>query len=392
MPKLNKRFIDALKPEDRDIDYFDEALAGFGLRVRKSGRKVYFVRQRFKGSQRRVTIGYHGAWTAETARTEAKHILGELATGQDPTEDIRKQKSAITVKALGERFLSEYADVHLKPATRREYRRSVEIFITPIIGKHAVHEIERRSIAELHHGLRHIPYQANRTLGVLSKMFSMAEVWGWRADNSNPCIRVKKYREEKRERFLSPTELRRLGQALDQVEAECPSAVVAYRLLLLTGCRLGEIQTLQWKFIDFEQKQIRLPESKTGEKVIYLTDETIAVLNSVPKLRGNAYVVTGSKLGGYLTDLQKPWRRIRKLSGHRRCPHSRFASYICLAGARAWPDFAAHRQIARPHAGPDDSSLRALSRRSCSARRCGSREPCQIRFEWQRGRRRTIIR
>lgn len=314
MPKLNKRFIDALRPEDRDIDYFDEALAGFGLRVRKSGRKVYFVRQRFKGSQRRVTIGYHGAWTAETARTEAKRILGELATGQDPTEDVRKQKSAITVKALGERFLSEYADVHLKPATRREYRRSVEIFITPIIGKQAVHEIERRSIAELHHGLRHIPYQANRTLGVLSKMFSMAEVWGLRADNSNPCVRIKKYREEKRERFLSPTELRRLGRVLDQAEAECLSAVVAYRLLLLTGCRLGEIQTLQWKFIDFEQKQIRLPESKTGEKVIYLTDETIAVLSSVPKLCGNAYVVVGSKLGGYLTDLQKPWRRIRKLA------------------------------------------------------------------------------
>jgi hypothetical protein len=141
MPKLNKRFIDALKPEDRDIDYFDEGLAGFGIRVRKSGRKVYFVRQRFKGSQRRVTIGYHGAWTAETARTEAKRILGELATGQDPTEDLRKQKSAITVKALGERFLSEYADVHLKPATRREYRRSVELFITPKIGKQAVHEI-----------------------------------------------------------------------------------------------------------------------------------------------------------------------------------------------------------------------------------------------------------
>lgn len=315
MPKLNKRFIDALKPEDRDIDYFDEALAGFGLRVRKSGRKVYFVRQRFKGSQRRVTIGYHGAWTAETARTEAKRILGELATGQDPTEDVRKQKSAITVKALGERFLSEYADIHLKATTQREYRRSVEIFITPIIGKQVVHEIERRSIAELHHGLRHIPYQANRTLGVLSKMFSMAEVWGLRADNSNPCVRIKKYREEKRERFLSPTELRRLGRVLDQAEAECPSAVVAYRLLLLTGCRLGEIQTLQWKFIDFEQKQIRLPESKTGEKVIYLTDETIAVLNSVPKLCGNAYVVVGATFGGYLTDLQKPWRRIRKLAG-----------------------------------------------------------------------------
>ena len=97
---------------------------------------------------------------------------------------------------------------------------------------------QRKDIAALHHGLRDKPYQANRTLGVLSKMFSLAEVWGWRPDGSNPCRHVKRYKEHKRERFLSPEETERLGQVLREAEEEMPSAVAAFRLLLLTGCRM----------------------------------------------------------------------------------------------------------------------------------------------------------
>ena len=105
---------------------------------------------------------------------------------------------------LGRRFLEEYVPVHCKPSTREEYRRSVRLFVNPVIGELRVPEVQRKDIAALHHGLRDKPYQANRTLGVLSKMFSLAEVWGWRPDGSNPCRHVKRYKEHKRERFLSP--------------------------------------------------------------------------------------------------------------------------------------------------------------------------------------------
>ena len=88
--------------------------------------------------------------------------------------------------------------------------------------------MQRKDIAALHHGLRDKPYQANRTVGVLSKMFSFAEVWGWRPDGSNPCRHVKRYKEHKRERFLSPEETGRLGQVLREAEEEMPSAVAAF--------------------------------------------------------------------------------------------------------------------------------------------------------------------
>ena len=127
------------------------------------------------------------------------------------------------------------------------------LFIDPAIGEMRIAEVERKDIAKLHFDLRDKPYQANRTLGVLSKMFSLAEVWGLRPDGSNPCRHVKRYKEHKRERFLSPEETERLGEVLREAESEMPSAVAAFRLLLLTGCRLSEIQFLRY---DLRQRRL----------------------------------------------------------------------------------------------------------------------------------------
>ena len=80
------------------------------------------------------------------------------------------------------------------------------------------------TIAVLHHDIRETPYQANRTLGVLSKMFNLAEVWGLRSDGTNPCRHIKKFKEEKRERFLSADEFTRLGTAQRQDQQSWPSA------------------------------------------------------------------------------------------------------------------------------------------------------------------------
>ena len=121
----------------------------------------------------------------------------------------------------------------------------MKLYIDPQLGSRGVAQIQRSDIAELHHAMRDRPYQANRTLGVLSKMFNLAELWGLRADSSNPCLHVKRYKEEKRERFLSAEEFTRLGQVLDEIlqdGSETRSAVAAIRLLMLTGCRLMEIQ------------------------------------------------------------------------------------------------------------------------------------------------------
>ena len=141
----------------------------------------------------------------------------------------------------------------------------MRLFVDPVIGELRVPEVQRKDIAALHHGLRNKPYQANRTLGVLSKMFSLAEVWGWRPDGSNPCRHVKRYKEHKRERFLSPEETERLGQVLREAEEEMPSAVAAFRLLLLTGCRMSEIRDLRWDYVKDDCIELpRYQDRRTG--------------------------------------------------------------------------------------------------------------------------------
>lgn len=309
--KLTKRAVDIIYPEDRDRDYYDDALKSFGVRVRKSGRKTYFVMSRERGRMRRITIGKHGVLTTEEARKQAMKILHDLSVGIDPTAEKKKIKETGTVRSLSTRFLKEYVPVHLKPSTQREYRRSIELFINPKLGSYLISDITRTDIASLHHGLRKKPYQANRTLGVLSVMFNQAELWGMRAELSNPCRGVKKYKETKRERFLSVEELGRLGAALKDEESLAPSAVACVRLLALTGCRLSEIQKLKWEHVDFTRNMLRLPDSKTGRKTVYLGDAAITVLKAIPRLAKNAYVITGQIEGQYLTDMQKPWRRIR---------------------------------------------------------------------------------
>lgn len=122
--------------------------------------------------------------------------------------------------------------------------------------------------------------------------------------------------ERKRERFLSPEEIERLGGAIQRPSAqESRFAIAAFRLLLLTGCLLREIQTLKWSYFDFRAGRFRLPDSKTGPKTIYLDDAVVELLRKLPEVDGNPYVVVGKLEGSHLTDLQHPWRHIRKTAG-----------------------------------------------------------------------------
>ena len=311
MAKITKRTVDALAGQERERVVWDDDLKGFGVRVHPSGRKVYIVKTRYRGRVIKMTIGPHGAVTPSYARVRAAEIITDARAGKNPAG---RNADAPTMIALGKRFLKEYVSTHCKPSTAEEYRRSVKLFIDPRIGRYRVPDIQRSDIAALHHDMRDTPYQANRTLGVLSKMFNLAELWDLRPDGTNPCRHVKRFREEKRERFLSDVEYQRLGAALKAIEvdgSETASAIAAVRLLMLTGCRLSEIQKLRWQHVDLGAGELRLPDTKTGAKVVYLGDPAIAVLEHIDRRDGNPWVIAGRKPESHLTDLQHPWRRIR---------------------------------------------------------------------------------
>ena len=315
--KITKRAVDELAKAGAGV-LWDGELKGFGARCRGDGVS-YLLRYRLGSGRgapiRTVTIGRHGSpWTPETARAEARRILAAVATGGDPAGDRQAALEAPTVADAVQRFLAEHAEAKRKPSTAREYRRLLEAHVLPTLGKRPVGEVTRAEIARLHHAGRAAPYQANRVLATCSKLFSLAELWGWRPDGSNPCKRIERYREAKREAMLSTDELARLGAALEAATCS-PYAVAAIRLLMFTGARLGEILALQWQQIDFERGEARLADSKTGAKTLQLAPAALAVLAALPRLEGNPFVIVGQRRGAGLVNLSKPWRAIREAAG-----------------------------------------------------------------------------
>ena len=318
MPKLTKRFVEATEIRANRYDIFDSQIPGFGIRIAPSGTRTYALMYRSGGRRWRVSLGRHGIVTPEQARETAIDILARVKRGENPAASRQGGGQITTVADLAERFDEEHVAVRLKPRTAKEYRRNVQLFIMPALGRLKVTEVTRADVSRFHHEFRETPYQSNRNLEIVSKMFNLAEMWGLRPDGSNPCRHVKKYKEEKRERYLSADEIARLGEVLRQCEQEgieSASTINLIRLLMLTGCRLSEIQTLKWGYVDFENRALHLPDSKTGVKTVHLGPPALKVLIEIERIEGNPWVITGKLENTHLQEPQRPWRRIRKRAG-----------------------------------------------------------------------------
>jgi integrase len=224
------------------------------------------------------------------------------------------------VEALAKRYLREHAIPKKKPSSVTSDQQLLDNHVIPKLGRLRVAEVTRNDVSALHHSLRKTPYQANHALSLISKMMNLAERWGLREDGTNPCRHVERYREHKRERYLSAAETARLGDALTALVREekiSKSCAAAVRLIALTGARRGEVCGLRWEYIDWERACLRLPDSKTGPKVIPLAAPALQLLANLPRRSEWCFP---TEQGDLPADLSRPWDRIReqaKLPGFR---------------------------------------------------------------------------
>jgi len=314
-PRLTKRSVDGFKAGERERFHWDPDLRGFGLRVFPTGRKTYVIQYKVGDRTRRLTLGQHGALAPDEARKLAQQRLSEVAQGSDPSAERRQARKAPTVEELKDRYLEQHARPKKKPSSVESDERLLRLHILPALGARKVAELTRADVQEFHHSMRRKPYQANRALALLSKMLNLAERWGLRLDGSNPCRHVERYPEKKRERFLSAAELQRLGAALRDAEqggAEHSSAIIAIRLLALTGLRTGEVLNLRWEHVEIEGRRFHLADTKTGERTVPFGAPVLELLASTPRLEGNPFVCPGEKAGQHFVGLRRPWYRIRE--------------------------------------------------------------------------------
>src|SRR5262245_4852063 len=235
--------------------------------------------------------------------------------------------------------MTEHVEPKRKSGTAKFYRDVLDRIVKPALGTTKVDKVTRQQVSRLHSSLADTPFQANRTLAVLGSMYAFAGRAGIVAEGINPARRIDKFKENRRERFLTGEELERLGSAIREAETTgIPRAVdetrstakhlrspakrftkinqfaaAALRLLLFTGCRLREILNLQWEHVDLERGLLFLPDSKSGRKTVVLNAPAVAVLNGLEKI--GPYVVPGDDPERPRPDLKRPWRAITKRAG-----------------------------------------------------------------------------
>ena len=317
---ISKRTVEALSVE-KDTVFWDSELLGFGVRAYPSGSRYYIVQTRAAGrAAKRVTVGRHGVITAEEARRRAALIVARIKAGGDPAAEPLEggRANGPAVGDLARQWLEEHVEVRCRPKTVEMYRLILEKHLLPALGRTPALSVDHERVAALHHSMRATPSMANRTVEALSRLWNAAEDRGRVPEGSNPCRHVVKYRERRRERFLSDAEFRRLGRALAGAETRggvSVHAVAAIRLLLLTGCRKNEILTLRWRDVDLEARELDLAETKTGRRTVPLSPEAVAVLAGIPRVAGNPYVIPGKVKGAHMRNLNDPWEVIRERAG-----------------------------------------------------------------------------
>ena len=312
---ISRRTVEALSVA-KDTVFWDNELTGFGVRVYPSGARVYVVQSRGPGGLKRVTVGRHGVISADQARRRAALILARIKAGEDPVAaPLAGVEPGPAVADLAERYYREYVAVRCKPGTAKLHCRVVRKHILPEFGELPVTAIGREHVTDLHYRLRHVPSVANQVIVTLSRMINQAEVWGLAPEGGNPCRFVVKYRQRKRERFLTEDEFRRLGRVLGALEAEGrvpAAAAAAIRLLMLTGCRCNEILTLHWEDVHLDVNELRLRDSKTGPRTVPLSPAAAKVLAGLPRGAGNPWVIAGRKPGVRLSNFNSHWYCVRK--------------------------------------------------------------------------------
>ena len=305
--RLTQRRVDTLRPHKTVRTVRDAELRGYGVRITPSGRKRYFIHSQHRGHRVWKIVGDAAVMTEAEARGRARSMLAALRDDRD-----------IEVEASGDALFETVAEEvfvrygrRWKPRTLAVNRRYLSNQILPFFTDRPIADITREEVQRWFRSLHATPAAANRSAPILSVIMQQAAAWGYRPDDGNPCKGIKRYRQKRSERFLSPEEYRCLGMALDRHEARQPFHVAALRLLLLTGCRKSEIVTLEWRF--YRDGRLYLADSKTGPRTVWLCSAAREILDGLPRSSRFVFPITGWRTPWLWLD--RFWIEIRAEAG-----------------------------------------------------------------------------
>jgi integrase len=321
---LNPTAVRETKPGDKEIIVWDDRIAGFGLRVTPKGAKTYIFKHRVgRGAGavvRKPTIGVADGKGAdvkalnETARATALEWHAVLKAGGDPARARKEHDIAPDVSALCDIYMERHGSTKRSAS---EDQRRIDKTVKPKLGKLKARDVTQMDIEDLHRSYRDRPYEGNRVLGLLSKMFNLAEEWGY--VDKNPATRVKKYPEQRRRRYMTKDEDVRFRAAL-RTYLEVPDqnridAVDIIAMLSLTGARCGEVLSATWDQFDLDSGLWTTPAAYTKTAREYrrpISDEVVQLLRT--RARSGKFIFPGPGRTGHRVNIKGAWQKIRKLA------------------------------------------------------------------------------
>lgn len=300
----------------KKTDYFDAGQRGFLLEVRCSGGKTYYQRYTDeRGRGRQYKIGPSDVITLDQARRKAKQIVAEALLGADPQQKRRELRAVPLLRDfVAERYLPYVRTYKNSWSTDETVLR---IHILPKLGALALDEVKTDAITDLINRMREDGYASgtmNRVIVILRYIYNLARKWKVPGGLENPAAGLSAGSDVQRNRFLNEEEAEALMRAIHVDENR--TAARCIMLLLLTGARRNEVTFAKWDYIDWKNKTLLVPKSKSGRaRVVALNQSAIALLTATPRIEGNPYIFPSPVNGRPSASLFFPWDRIRKRAG-----------------------------------------------------------------------------
>lgn len=315
---MTAQWVERIRETELDRrDHFDSKVVGLGLRVSRTGKRIWFVQYRVKGDtkRRRLTLDPYPQMSLGDAREKAQAALLDAAKGADPGMEKQEEKGAATFEALALEYLEKYAKAK---RSYREEARTLHKDLLPVWGKRKAHEIKRRDVIALLDAIkeRGAPIQANRTLALVRQIYN----WGISRDlvDANPCNQVKRAApENQRDRVLSEDEIRSVWKAFGEQEQLIATML---KLRLLTAQRGGEIETMRWSDVEMKTAWWTIPAeyAKNGlSHRVPLSPPALALLQELrPRTGDQVWVFPSPKRRGQpILNIQKAAQRVQEASG-----------------------------------------------------------------------------
>jgi integrase len=319
--KLTKTVVERAAPRAQRYRLNDSLVPGLCLLVLPSGSRTYYLRFRqLDGRQLELKLGTPVELTVDDARRIARDALAQVREGRRPTEERRSLRQAQTLADLAREHLDRHAS---KKRSGGCDETNWRVHLLPALGGATkVAAVNHADVTRWHAEHRQ-PITANRALRTLSVAMRLAEQWGWRPHNTNPCKGVKPHPERQRRRYASQEELTRLRAAMQRWEAAGPLAIrwrfiQLVRLLLLTGARLREVMCAEWSEIDWGRGVLRVPaeRGKTGAAEVRLSDRAVEVLRALEAAAGGGrWVIPGESGDRPLVGYRRMWLALLEEAG-----------------------------------------------------------------------------